>query len=92
MKIFTTTKTGYAYSRTCGWRGDYYKVIATDGETTYSYNLLVGYEGPYPIIKYLKDKGYKQLFTGFDVYGQVKKKDYKGYKFDTLDDIKRDIK
>jgi len=92
MKIFTTTKTGYAYSKYYGWRGDYYKVIATNGETTYSYNVLVGYEGIHHIEKYLKEKGYKQLYTGIDIYGQIKNKDYKGYKFQTIEDIKRDIK
>ena len=92
MKIFTTTKTGYAYSKYYGWRGDYYKIIIINGSKTYSYNLLTGYEKTEPIKQYLKQKGYTEFYTKSDICGQVKRSDIGGYKFDTIEDIKRDIK
>ena len=91
MKAFTTIKTGYAYSRNYGWRGDYYKIIIINGSKTYSYNLLTGYEKTEPVKHYLRDKGYAEFYAGTDICGQVKRSDISGYRFDTLEDIKRDI-
>ena len=92
MKAFATIKTGYAYSNCYGWRGDYYKIIIINENTTMTYNVIVGYEGIQPIEEYLKKRGYEELYTGISIYGQVKKKDYNYYQFQTLEDIKRDIK
>ena len=92
MKAFATIKTGYAYSNHYGWRGDYYKIIIINDNTTMTYNVIVGYEGIQPTEEHLKKRGYKELYTGISIYGQVKKKDYNYYQFQTLEDIKRDIK
>ena len=99
MKAFATIKTGYAYSKLYGWRGDYYKIIIINDNTTIrddfytvTYNIIVGYEGIQPTSEYLKKRGYEELYTGISIYGQVKKKDYNYYQFQTLEDIKRDIK
>jgi hypothetical protein len=92
MKAFATIKTGYAYSNYYKWRGDYYKIIIINDNTTMTYNVIVGYEGIHPIEEYLKNKGYTELYTGISIYGQVKKKDYNYYQFQTLEDIKREIK
>ena len=92
MKAFLTIKTGYAYSKYYGWRGDYYKIVIINGSKTYSYNIITGYEKTEPIKQYLKDKGYTELYAGTDICGQIKRNDIKGYRFDTLEDIKRNIK
>jgi len=92
MKAFATIKTGYAYSNYYRWRGDYYKIIIINDDTTITYNIIVGYEGIQHTEEYLKKRGYKELYTGISIYGQVKKKDYNYYQFQTLEDIKREIK
>ncbi len=90
MKAFATIKTGYAYSKYKGWKGDYYTIMVIDGNKYNHYNILAGHEDIHPVKEYLTSQGYKEIFS-FSVFGQVKEKDYKDFKLDTLEDIKKGI-
>lgn len=92
MKRYILVKTAYI-NKGDMWTGDiYHLVVMKNGEDVYSFNIVVGYEGESEITKLLEGKGYRRIYTIGAVYGKYIKSNFKGYKFDTLEDLKEALK
>ena len=77
MKQFSITKIGYT-AGVYGCSNEYFKVFIENGETNETYILTGMYGEEHNISSYLKELGYKRIYTNMP-YAQFKKKDLKGW-------------
>lgn len=84
MKIFINQKIGYT-SGIYGCSGEQFQLIAIDDEgvkNSFVYDGLYGHE--HRIAEAMKNKGYKEVYTGVGrIYGKLKREDAKYAKSET---------
>lgn len=92
MKRYILVKTAYI-NKGDMWTGDiYHLVVMKNDKDVYSFNIMVGYEGESEIKSILKRKRYERIHTIGAVYGKYIPSTFRGYKFDTLEDLKEALK